>query len=255
MGVVMEQAVERTEGGASLRDGLSRDRMMSVHDPEMRQGHKSSSRRFDGHKAAIVVDTGTQLITAVDVLLGNALDNLGVLELVEQMLSLPKYNTGLPVEEAMGDAVHGDTRRAFADAGRTLIARVPTNTGGSSGIGSAFRTGTIRSALDFVPVQVAQILTLALFTSAHCRNTSPSTRLPGRISRCCSQYACRLVFGNQLVRHSRWTTHSRFHADGQVRGKWPGHGGRPCPGDALAYWPCTVISGGSSPTPPLTTVT
>ena len=29
---------------------------MSVHDPEMRHGHKSSSRRFDGHKAAIVVD-------------------------------------------------------------------------------------------------------------------------------------------------------------------------------------------------------
>ena len=129
MGVVMEQDVERTEGGASLRDGLNRDRMMSVHDPEMRQGHKSSSRRFDGHKAAIVVDTGTQLITAVDVLPGNAPDNLGALELVEQMLSLPKYNTGLPVEEAMGDAVYGDTMRAFAGAGRTLIARVPPTPG------------------------------------------------------------------------------------------------------------------------------
>ena len=39
---------------------------MSVHDPEMRHGHKSSRRRFDGHKAAIVVDTDTQLITAVE---------------------------------------------------------------------------------------------------------------------------------------------------------------------------------------------
>ena len=36
-------------------------------------------------------------------------------------------NTGVPVEEAMGDAAYGDgdTRQAFADAGRTLIARVP----------------------------------------------------------------------------------------------------------------------------------
>ena len=45
-------------------------------------------------------------------------------------------------------------------------AGLPTNTGDSSGVGNAFRTGTIRSALDFVPVRVAQILTLALFTSA-----------------------------------------------------------------------------------------
>ena len=36
-------------------------------------------------------------------------------------------NTGVPVEDAMGDAAYGDgdTRQAFADAGRTLIARVP----------------------------------------------------------------------------------------------------------------------------------
>ena len=84
LGQLLLQDVERTEGGVSLKDGVSRDRMMSVHDPEMRHGHKSSSRRFDGHKAAIVVDTDSQLITAVEVLPGNAPDNLGALELVEQ---------------------------------------------------------------------------------------------------------------------------------------------------------------------------
>ena len=115
--------VERTGDGIGLKDGVSRDRMVSVHDPEMRHGHKSSSRRFDGHKAAIVVDTDTQLITAVEVLPGNAPDNLGALELVEGS----EANTGVPVEEALGDAAYGDrnTRQAFADAGRTLIARVP----------------------------------------------------------------------------------------------------------------------------------
>ncbi len=96
---------------------------MSVHDPEMRHGHKSSSKRFDGHKAAIVVDTDSQLITAVAVLPGNAPDNLGALELVEQS----EANTGVPVQEAMGDAAYGDgaTRQTFADAGRKLVARVP----------------------------------------------------------------------------------------------------------------------------------
>ena len=123
LGELLLQDVERAGDGIGLKDGVAKDRMMSVHDPEMRHGHKSSSRRFDGHKAAIVVDTGSQLITAVEVLPGNAPDNLGALELVERS----EANTGVPVEEALGDAAYGDgiTRQAFADAGRTLIARVP----------------------------------------------------------------------------------------------------------------------------------
>ena len=91
--------------------------------PGLRHGHKSSRRRFNGHKAAIVVDTDSQLITAVDVLPGNAPDNLGALELVEQS----EASTGSVVEEAMGDAAYGDggTRQTFADAGRRLVAKVP----------------------------------------------------------------------------------------------------------------------------------
>ena len=123
LGQLLLQDVERTGDGIGLKDGVSKDRMVSVHDPEMRHGHKSSSRRFDGHKAAIVVDTDSQLITAVDVLPGNASDNLGALELVERS----EANTGVPVEEALGHAAYGDgnTRQAFADPGRILIARAP----------------------------------------------------------------------------------------------------------------------------------
>ena len=134
LGQLLLQDVERQSGdgdgdaaddadGVSIRDGVSKDRMLSVHDPELRHGHKSSRRRFNGHKAAIVVDTDSQLITAVDVLPGNAPDNLGALELVEQS----EASTGSVVEEAMGDAAYGDggTRQTFADAGRRLVAKVP----------------------------------------------------------------------------------------------------------------------------------
>ena len=127
LGQLLLQDVARTDDGVglgvSLKDGVSRDRMLSVHDPELRHGRQSSSRRFDGHQAAIVVDTDSQLITAVAVLPGNAPDNLGALDLVEASAA----NTGVRVAETMGDAAYGDgaTRQAFADAGRTLIARVP----------------------------------------------------------------------------------------------------------------------------------
>ena len=122
LGQLLLQDIERKSGdgdaaddGVSLRDGVSKDRMLSVPDPELRHGHKSSRRRFNGHKAAIVVDTDSQLITAVDVLPGNAPDNLGALELVEQS----EASTGAVVEEAMGDAAYGDggTRQTFAEAG------------------------------------------------------------------------------------------------------------------------------------------
>jgi hypothetical protein len=123
LGQLLLQDVQRQEDGPALKDGVSRDRVPSVHDPEMRHGRKSSRNRFDGHKAAVVVDTDSQLVTAVDILPGNASDNTGVLELVEQS----EENTGVEVEETIGDAAYGDggTRQAFAEAGRTLIAKVP----------------------------------------------------------------------------------------------------------------------------------
>ncbi len=54
-------------------------------------------------------------------------------------------------------------------ANLTLVATkagLPADTGGDSSVGSALRTGTIRSALDFVPAQLAQILALAFLTSS-----------------------------------------------------------------------------------------
>ena len=123
LGQLLLQDIERQSGDDDADDGVSKDRMLSVHDPELRHGHKSSRRHFDGHKAAIVVDTDSQLITAEDVLPGDAPDNLGALELVEQS----EASTGSVVAEAMGDAAYGDggTRQTFADAGRRLVAKAP----------------------------------------------------------------------------------------------------------------------------------
>ena len=116
------QDVERSEGGVTLKQGVARDRIVSVHDPEMRHGRKSSSKRFDGHKAAIAVDAESQLITAVEVLAGNAADSEQALELIEAS----EENTGLEVEETIGDCAYGsgNTRQAFADENRKLVAKV-----------------------------------------------------------------------------------------------------------------------------------
>jgi len=123
LGQLLLQDVERKEDGAVVRQGMSRDRIPSVYDPQMRHGRKNSSTRFDGHKAAVAVDTDSQLVTSLQILPGNAHDHVGALELVKQS----EENTSLGVEVTIGDGAYGDgaTRQAFVDAGRTLVAKVP----------------------------------------------------------------------------------------------------------------------------------
>jgi hypothetical protein len=121
--------IERWEDGTRLKQGVSPDRVVSMHDPEMRHGRKSARRRFDGHKAAIAVDPESQLITAADVLAGNAPDHERALQLVQQA----EANAAVAVEETVGDCAYGDsnTRQTFAEAGRKLVAKVANRRGGA----------------------------------------------------------------------------------------------------------------------------
>jgi hypothetical protein len=117
------QDIDRIPAGATLKEGTSPDRIVSVHDPEMRHGHKSATVRFEGHKAAVAVDPDSQLITAVGILPGNAHDSEQALDLVTQS----EENTHAAVMETIGDGAYGTgpTRQAFADQERPLIAPVP----------------------------------------------------------------------------------------------------------------------------------
>lgn len=121
--LLLQDVDRRSDGGCNIKQGTAKNRLVSVHDPEMRAGHKSKSKRFEGHKALIVVDTDSGLITEVDVLAGNAPDNTDALAMVEQS----EENTGCTVEKTIGDCAYGDgkTRRSFADEGRELTARLP----------------------------------------------------------------------------------------------------------------------------------
>jgi hypothetical protein len=55
------QDIERKGEALKLKKGVAKDRLISVQDPEMRHGRKSSSKLFNGYKAAIAVDSECQL--------------------------------------------------------------------------------------------------------------------------------------------------------------------------------------------------
>lgn len=121
---LLAQDIETDETGApKLKEGVAKDRRPSATDPEMRHGRKSKSSRFDGHKAAVAVDTDEGVITDADVIAANAPDDENALGLVEGT----EANTGAAVAKTIGDCAYGDgeTRQQFADAGRELVAKVP----------------------------------------------------------------------------------------------------------------------------------
>src|SRR3954467_8995441 len=115
---ILAQDIERDEHGPRLKRGVAPDRLISVHDPEMRHGRKSRSHRFKGHKTQVAVDTDSQLITAVEVLAGNAPDAEQALEVVQAS----EAATECQVNEVIGDCA-GETRAEFAATGRTIVAK------------------------------------------------------------------------------------------------------------------------------------
>ena len=126
--LIRQDVEEKPGGGCQVKQGTEKDRLISVHDPEMRHGRKSASKTFNGHKAAVAVDMESQLICGVEVLAANAGDQEKALELVHQAERVMEAQ----VEETVGDCAYGGgpTRKAFADEQRLLTAKVPASHNG-----------------------------------------------------------------------------------------------------------------------------
>jgi hypothetical protein len=140
---LVDQDIEvRDDGQAQIKPGVAKDRIVSVHDPEMRHGRKSKRTRFDGHKGEIVADSDSGVIVDVSVKPGNAHDAEGSLDAIERAeQAVQDAWADAPDEEApetqddgeagiaqtLGDCAYGTAanRRAFADAGRELVAKQP----------------------------------------------------------------------------------------------------------------------------------
>jgi transposase/IS5 family transposase len=110
-------------GGPSIRRGTARDRVISRTDPEMRHGHKSHSKPFDGYKASVVVDTREGVILATDVRPANVADAEGTAELIQRAGKAAKQDPA----RVLGDTAYGGiaTRKELAEQGVQVIAKAP----------------------------------------------------------------------------------------------------------------------------------
>lgn len=122
---VTEQDIEEDEDGIRIREGVARDRVISVVDPEMRHGRKSVSKKVDGYKVHLAAggDDG-DFITAVEVTAANKGEGAVLGTLIDST-----EGNGLNVRSITGDTAYGggETRGQVVDreSGIDLVAPVP----------------------------------------------------------------------------------------------------------------------------------
>jgi len=113
-------------GGPKIKKGTTKDRIISTTDAEMRHGHKSHSKGFNGYKAGIVAEADDGVILATDARPANMHDGEQAKELLESAVE----NSGQELDRILGDTAYGglETREELSSLGAEIIVKAPPGT-------------------------------------------------------------------------------------------------------------------------------
>lgn len=124
---VIDQDIDRGDEQTppQIRRGVAKDRIPSVHDPEMRHGRKSSGKTYDGHKAHLVAELSSGVITAVEVTAPGEADGAQVQSLIEKTCELTQAEVG----RALGDSAYSsrEAQRQAQRSGVDLRTKMPSS--------------------------------------------------------------------------------------------------------------------------------
>lgn len=118
---IAKQDIDDDDGQIKMKRGVAKDRIISVNDPDMRHGRKTSSSKFDGYKTHIMTDGN--FVTAVVETPANKADSEPFPDLMDQCEA-----NGIKFTEVMGDSAYSNwpiIDRKAKD-GITVIAKVPS---------------------------------------------------------------------------------------------------------------------------------
>lgn len=119
---VLSQDVEDGEDGrAQLRQGVARERVPSITDPDMRHGRKSAAHKWTGYKQHITTDPETELVTAVAVSPASTGDGAVLADLLAQ-----QQEARLAPAQVVGDQAYGGgkLREELGQQGVEVVAKV-----------------------------------------------------------------------------------------------------------------------------------
>jgi hypothetical protein len=117
---IRDQDLEDVGGGVRIREGVAKDRRISIEDAEMRHGRKSRSKRFDGYKEHIARDLDVPAILACAVTPANRPEEEGAAPLAEDI-----GHQGLAIDEVHIDRayVNSPLVASVLSAGGTVLCK------------------------------------------------------------------------------------------------------------------------------------
>lgn len=121
--ILGDDVVSDDQGDPQIGRGVAPDRVMSLTDPQMRHGHKSAAKHFDGRKVQVAVDAGSELVLAVEPMPANRTDGADLLKVADTV----EAQAGVSVERVLGDTSYGtaDNRAACAARDIELLSPLP----------------------------------------------------------------------------------------------------------------------------------
>jgi hypothetical protein len=121
--ILGDDVVVDAHGAPQLGEGTAPDRVLSVTDPEMRRGHKSKAYGFNGFKASVSTELGSELILDIADVPAPGSDGVQLLPVVARV----EQHAGVTVGQVLGDGAYGsgENRAACARLQRSGQAHYP----------------------------------------------------------------------------------------------------------------------------------
>jgi len=110
--IMGDDLTQDDQGQAQIAQGTAPDRIISITDPEMRHGRKSSAVRFNGFKAAVSTELSSELILDIADMSASRGDGQELGSIVTRV----EENAGVTVAEVIGDGAYGSGENRAACA-------------------------------------------------------------------------------------------------------------------------------------------
>jgi hypothetical protein len=110
--ILGDDLVSDEDGNPQIGKGTAPDRIISVTEPEMRHGRKSSAHRFDGFKVIVSTEQSSELILDIADMTAMGSDGAQLIPTIERV----EAETGVVAERVIGDGAFGSGENRAACA-------------------------------------------------------------------------------------------------------------------------------------------
>jgi len=108
--ILGDDLVVDDQGQVQIGKGTATDRIISITDPEMRHGRKSSAHLFNGFKVSVSTDQHSEMILDIADVTASGSDGAHLLPIIERV----EAQADVTVERAVGDGAYGSGKNRAA---------------------------------------------------------------------------------------------------------------------------------------------